>query len=172
MVEKDMIMLLRHKRHDWMNQIQLIHGYASLGKHDRLMNQLEDLRTESEYERRILNSDAVKFPLWLLSFNWNHEQFRLKYIVKDELDLSRHDEELTALAKRMVEWIGEHKVEGELYEGTVHLYQGFDSNSIGLSWEWEGQLHNGESLKQRLNNEGFIATVFDDQELSIEMMIG
>ncbi|WP_231572563.1 Spo0B domain-containing protein [Halobacillus sp. BBL2006] len=171
-MEKEIITLLRHKRHDWMNQIQLIQGYASLGKQERLMDQIEELITESEYERKLLNSNAVQFPLWLLSFNWNHEQFRLKYVVKDELDLSRHDEKLTALAKRMLELIDDHTLEDELYEGTVHLYQGFDSGSIGLSWEWEGQLHNGESLKQRLNNEGFIATVFEDQELSIEMMIG
>lgn len=61
MDDKEIITLLRHKRHDWMNQIQLLQGYASLGKQERLLDQIDDIKEEAENERRILNSDAVVF---------------------------------------------------------------------------------------------------------------
>lgn len=171
MSEKDVISLLRHKRHDWMNQIQLIHGYATLGKQDRLMDQLEQLREESEHERRLLNSHASHFPMWLITFNWNHEQFRIQYKVNDRVDLSRHDRRLTACGKRMIEIMNEFKMADVLYEGTLHIHQGYETDSVGLSWEWTGLLKESDDLKRHLNDEGFIATIFEDEELSIEMMI-
>ena len=167
-----MITVLRHKRHDWMNQIQLIQGYASLGKQDRLMEQLEEVKEEAEQERRLLNSGAPHFSLWLLSFNWKQEQFRLRFQLKEEdIDLSRHDSVIIAYVKRMLELLDAYKVEGELYEGTLFVYQGYQPSTFSLSWEWEGPFLHAEELKQKLDQEGFISTMFEDRELSIEMTI-
>ncbi|MCA0982616.1 Spo0B domain-containing protein [Halobacillus yeomjeoni] len=171
MSEKEMISLLRHKRHDWMNQIQLIHGYATLGRQDRLMDQIDQLREESEQERRLLNSHSHDFSLWLITFNWKHDQFRVKYSIHEDIDLSRHDETLTAYGRRMIDLMSLHITEEALYEGSVHIYQGYESQTLSLSWEWNGFFKDAEGLKQRLNEEGFIATVFENEELSIEMMI-
>ena len=170
MEEKEIITLLRHKRHDWMNQIQLIQGYASLGKQDLLLSQLEEVKEEAEEERKLLNSDALQFQLWLLSFNWVHKAYRIRYFLKDDVDLSRHDQKLTAYGKRMIEIMDGHIGKYELYEGTLTIYMG-GQGTLGLSWEWEGFFHHPDGLKEELNNEGFIATIFESKELSIEMSI-
>ncbi|SFJ16800.1 stage 0 sporulation protein B (sporulation initiation phosphotransferase) [Halobacillus dabanensis] len=170
MEEKDIIALLRHKRHDWMNQIQLIQGYASLGKQDRLLSQIEEVKEEAEEERKLLNSDALLFPLWLLAFNWVHKAYRLRYFIRNEVDLSRHDQKLTAYGKRMIEILDEHIGNEDLYEGILTIYVG-GQDTLGLSWEWEGLFHDPGLLKEKLNEEGFIATIFESKELSIEMTI-
>ncbi|MGP4061577.1 Spo0B domain-containing protein [Halobacillus sp. H74] len=170
MDEKEIIALLRHKRHDWMNQIQLIQGYASLGNQDRLMVQIEEVKEEAEEERKLLNSDAEQFPLWLFTFNWVHRSYRIRYFLKEEVDLSRHDHKLKAYAKRMLELMDGHIEEDELYEGTVTIYVGGQA-AVGMSWEWDGPFRHPADLKKKLNEEGFIATIFDSRELSIEMTI-
>ncbi|ELK45715.1 Spo0B domain-containing protein [Halobacillus sp. ACCC02827] len=170
MGEQDIITVLRHKRHDWMNQIQLIHGYASLGKQDKLMEQIEEVKEEAEEERKLLNSHAGAFSIWLLTFNWTHDSYRVKFSFVDDVDLSRHDQRLTAYGIRMIQLMDEHTVPGELYEGVLTIYVG-GQNALGLSWEWEGPFINGDDLKQKLNHEGFIVTLFDNKELSIEMTI-
>ncbi|MEC3882616.1 sporulation initiation phosphotransferase [Halobacillus litoralis] len=170
MEEKEIIELLRHKRHDWMNQIQLLQGYATLGKQDRLLSQMEEIKEEAEEERKLLNSHSLHFSLWLLSFNWVHKTYRLRYFIRGEVDLSRHDHTLFAYGKRMIEIMDGHIGNEELYEGTCTIYVG-GQDTLGLSWEWEGLFHKPERLKETLNKEGFIATIFDSKELSIEMTI-
>ncbi|WP_264188325.1 Spo0B domain-containing protein [Halobacillus litoralis] len=168
MEEKEIIALLRHKRHDWMNQIQLLQGYASLGKQDRLLQQMEEVKEEAEEERKLLNSDADHFSLWLITFNWIHKTYRLKYFLTQQIDLSRHDQQLIAYATRMLEIMDDHIEKDELYECKLTIYVGAQE-TVGLSWEWEGPFHTSEALIEKLNNEGFIATIFERKELSVEM---
>ncbi|MCA1021721.1 Spo0B domain-containing protein [Halobacillus litoralis] len=170
MEEKEIIGLLRHKRHDWMNQIQLIQGYASLGKHDRLMDLLDTVKAESEEERKLLNAEASAFPLWLLTFNWIYASFRLTYSLEQGLDLSSHDQTLTAYGRRLMEIMEKHKDADELYEGTVTLYRG-GQGALGLSWEWDGRFPDPEPMLKALQEEGCIASIYDRKELSIEMTI-
>ncbi|WP_281658284.1 Spo0B domain-containing protein [Halobacillus sp. Cin3] len=170
MEEKEIIGLLRHKRHDWMNQIQLIQGYASLGKHDRLMDLLDTVKAESEEERRLLNTEADEFSLWLLTFNWSYQSFRLTYSLEQGLDLSSHDQTLAAYGRRMMEIMEKYKDKDELYEGTVTLYRG-GQGALGLSWEWDGRFPDPDSVLESLQDEGFVASIYDRKELSIEMTI-
>ncbi|MCA1009811.1 Spo0B domain-containing protein [Halobacillus halophilus] len=171
MDDKEIITLLRHKRHDWMNQIQLLQGYASLGKQERLLDQIEDIKNEAENERRILNSDAVVFPIWLISFNWKYDYYRIKYSLSEDVDLSRHDQKLQACGERMIELMNDYRVEDELYEGSVQIYKGIDEHSLGVSWEWDGRFRHIDTFLKELNQAGFIATILEERELSIEMMI-
>ncbi|MFQ3542639.1 Spo0B domain-containing protein [Halobacillus rhizosphaerae] len=171
MSNQRIISLLRHKRHDWMNQIQLIQGYASLGKQDKLLEQLDEIKEEAEQERRLLNSQAAAFSIWLLSFNWTYSQYRLTFFMKDEVDLSSHDLDITAYGRRMIELMTEHNVEGELYEGSLHIYSSGSPGSTGLSWEWEGQFKSLSELQKKLSHEGFIVSIFGERELSVEMTI-
>ncbi|UOQ46259.1 Spo0B domain-containing protein [Halobacillus salinarum] len=171
MENHNFISLLRHKRHDWMNQIQLLQGYATLGKQDKLLEQIDELKAEAEQEHRLLNSKADTFSLWLLSFNSSHSQYRLVFYIKDEVDLSRHDLTITAYSRRMIELMEEHNVEGELYEGTLHIYNSGNNEAPGLSWEWEGAFRDLPELQKKLSKEGFIVSIFEGRELSVEMMI-
>ncbi|WP_163526471.1 Spo0B domain-containing protein [Halobacillus ihumii] len=170
MSKEEIIAILRHKRHDWMNQIQLIQGYASMGKIDKLQLQLNRISQESEQERRLLNSGAYEFSVWLLTFNWNQEQYRLVYSIHENVDLPRHDQKVTAYAKRLLTLLDEFSIKDELYEGSVQIYQGINSGQLGISWEWKGTFSDPGRLNRVLEEEGFIAYCEED-ELSIEMTI-
>ncbi|WP_245807711.1 Spo0B domain-containing protein [Halobacillus massiliensis] len=165
---QEVIHLLRHKRHDWMNQIQLIQGYITMGKMDRLEHQVNQIVQEAEEERKLLNSSAYEFSLWLLSFNWENEQYRLKYLVNADVDLSRHDHKLLAYAKRMMNILDEHSHSEELYEGTLEIHQPDDSK-FKLSWNWNGLFL--VEVEEALSGEGFLTAHDPGYELSIEMMI-
>ncbi|UOR12169.1 Spo0B domain-containing protein [Halobacillus amylolyticus] len=145
MSKEEMIAILRHKRHDWMNQIQLIQGYASMGKIDKVQAQVDKIIQESEQERRLLNSSACDFSLWLLTFNWNQDQYRLEYTIQRDVDLPRHDQSLTAYAKRLLTLMDEFREKDELYEGSVQVYQGVEPHQLGVSWEWRGLLQHQNS---------------------------
>ncbi|UOQ93861.1 Spo0B domain-containing protein [Halobacillus shinanisalinarum] len=170
MSKEEMIAILRHKRHDWMNQIQLIQGYASMGKVDKVQVQVDKIIQDSEQERRLLNSSAYEFSLWLLTFNLNQDQYRLTYTIQLDVDLPIFDKKLTAYAKRLLTLMDEFRKKDELYEGRVQMYQRLGTHQLGVSWEWKGAFIAPERLETKLNDEGFIA-FYDGDELSVEMTI-
>ncbi|MFD2926100.1 Spo0B domain-containing protein [Halobacillus naozhouensis] len=170
MSKEEIIAILRHKRHDWMNQIQLVQGYASMGKMDKLQIQLNKISHDSEQERRLLNSGAYEFTVWLLTFNWTQEQYRLVYTIQNNVDLPRHDQKMTAYAKRLLILLDEFSKKDELYEGSVQVYQGAGSHQLGITWEWKGNFTYPMQLNKKLEQEGFIAFCEED-ELSVEMTI-
>ncbi|WP_173916016.1 Spo0B domain-containing protein [Halobacillus sp. Marseille-Q1614] len=169
MENQEVVHLLRHKRHDWMNQMQLIQGYVAMGKMDRLQHQVNQVITEAEEERKLLNTSAYEFSLWLLTFNWEYERFRITYWVNTEVDLSRHDRKLLACAQRMLAILDEHSHSEELYEGTLEIHQGNASEQVKLSWNWSGAF--SDNVIAELKKESFLTAHEPGYELSIEMMI-
>ena len=51
--QDDWIACLNVKRHDWLNHIQVIRGYLTLKKHDRLQPYLEHIMSEIEQESKM-----------------------------------------------------------------------------------------------------------------------
>ncbi|MFC7060765.1 Spo0B domain-containing protein [Halobacillus seohaensis] len=173
MNDKDIIHILRHKRHDWMNQLQLVDGYASMGKMDRMKEQLDKIITDAEQERRLLNSSAYHFSIWLLTFNWENQQCRLSYVINEDIDLSRHDEQLVAYANQTLDILNEHCLFGELYEGTIQIKknQQQEKENVVVSWDWLGSFKDEPLLMEKLYNKGFSASLDTGSELSIEITI-
>src|SRR5690625_449462 len=53
-------------RHDLMNDLQLIQGYASMGKNDKSNEKLKQFIHKLNMERQLQTLDAPEFTLWLI----------------------------------------------------------------------------------------------------------
>ncbi|MFG6148384.1 Spo0B domain-containing protein [Halobacillus sp. B23F22_1] len=163
---KEILHILRHKRHDWMNQIQLLQGYASMDKMERVKEQLYQIIEQSEHERRLLNSGAENFTLWLLTFNWSHSHYQLTYLLDGDVDLSSHDDQLTAYAEKVITVLNEHSSSDELYEGFIHFLK--TKEKFEINWSWTGEFKDTADLADKLtNDEGMTVFVDHHHELKI-----
>ncbi|MCP3030445.1 Spo0B domain-containing protein [Halobacillus sp. A1] len=171
MDENEVLHLLQHKRHDWMNQIQLVQGYASMGKMERVKEQLRRIIDESEHERRLMNSSAVHFALWLITFNSRHSYYRLAYVINNDVDLSRHDEQLVAYANQTIKAMDEFNVHEELYEGTLQLSDNEENAGITLSWNWTGAFTKEKELIKQLEDIGYRMAYINGSDLYLELTI-
>ncbi|MCP3025547.1 Spo0B domain-containing protein [Halobacillus sp. A5] len=169
MESHEVLHILRHKRHDWMNQIQLVHGYASMGKMDRVKEHLYQIIEHSEQERRLLNSGADHFSLWLLTFNWNHSHYQLSYLIEKDVDLSSHDDQLISYAGRVLTKMDEHRVSDELYEGILQVFN--EDKYVMLNWTWAGEFMNSENLANHLRGMGITVSAPQPHEITLKWKI-
>lgn len=93
--EWNVVEVLSHSRHDWLNKIQLLKGNLSLNKIDRVKEIIEEIVHESQNESHLANLKMHKFAGLLMTYNWEQHHFRLEYeIVGDVKDYSRYDDSL------------------------------------------------------------------------------
>lgn len=51
----ELIHLLSHSRHDWMNKLQLIKGNLTLKKYDRVFEIIDEVVIEAQHESKLSN---------------------------------------------------------------------------------------------------------------------
>ncbi|GLB58357.1 sporulation initiation phosphotransferase B [Cytobacillus sp. NCCP-133] len=95
-MEKDwnMIEVLRHARHDWLNKIQLIKGNLSLNKVDRAKEIIDEIVVEAQQEAKLTNLNLPEFASLLFTYNWENHSFQLEYEVLDDAMAGRLDDRI------------------------------------------------------------------------------
>ncbi|MEC0493137.1 sporulation initiation phosphotransferase B [Bacillus glycinifermentans] len=98
----ELIHLLSHSRHDWMNKLQLIKGNLTLKKYDRVFEIIDEVVIEAQHESKLSNLKISRFAYDLLTFNWTAHSLTLEYEVIGEVrDLSAYDEKLVILIRKL-----------------------------------------------------------------------
>jgi stage 0 sporulation protein B (sporulation initiation phosphotransferase) len=94
--EWNMIEVLRHSRHDWLNKLQLIKGNLDLNRIDRAKTIIDEIVIESQHETKLSNLHIPVFASLLLRANWENNIFRLEYeVLQDFGQLKINEVELT-----------------------------------------------------------------------------
>ncbi|GGB28297.1 hypothetical protein F3157_00730 [Virgibacillus dakarensis] len=122
MGEKEMVDLLRLYRHDLMNDLQIVQGYASMGKLDKVKTKIAECMDRFYEERKLMSLGAPKFALWLIQVNSIHANIRLTYYINMEnIHLQAIDDTLVKYCQSAIDLLGELLDNMELYNGELHL---------------------------------------------------
>lgn len=73
----ELIRYMNLKRHDWLNHIQVLMGYLSLNRPDRMQSYLQRLMTEAEQERYISDLGYAPLTHYLLTRRFIHQDIEL-----------------------------------------------------------------------------------------------
>ncbi|MEL3974529.1 Spo0B C-terminal domain-containing protein [Rossellomorea oryzaecorticis] len=95
---------LRHARHDWMNDLQLIKGNLELNRIERARQVIDTMVITAQNESKLSNLKLPSLAEWILTYNWSTHMVKLEFEVgqtgsTDRLD----DEKLVFLCKEMLE---------------------------------------------------------------------
>lgn len=102
--EWEIVDILSHSRHDWMNKLQLIKGNLSLQKYDRVNEIIERIVIEAQQESKLSNLKMPSFSSFLMTFNWHSHHFVLEYeIIGNVLSLEAYDLSITKWSKDFLE---------------------------------------------------------------------
>ena len=89
----DAVDLLRHVRHDWLNQLQLIKGNLMLNKPARAEKVIDEIIVRAKQDAKLTSLNMPDLAGILLTFNWGSHRFLLDYeVVGEERDLSTFEE--------------------------------------------------------------------------------
>lgn len=119
--EWDTIEVLRHARHDWMNQLQLIKGNLSLNKVDRAEEIIEEIIMGARQDAKLSNLHLPHFASSLLTCNWENHFFQLEYEVIDSQNLHRLDDQ------QLASWTN------QLFETLDHCIEPFQENHLSVT---------------------------------------
>lgn len=92
----DILQILGHSRHDWLNFVQLIKGNLELKKYDRVEAIIQETIQQTQYESKLSNLHLPQFASELLLFNWkNSHNFQIKFeVVGTTQNLCQFEESL------------------------------------------------------------------------------
>jgi stage 0 sporulation protein B (sporulation initiation phosphotransferase) len=82
--KEEFINHMKHYRHDWLNHIQIIKGYLSLGKVDVAQKFLDHVIINSHYESKISQLGNVDLAYHLLTYNWTQDRVVLEVEIEDD----------------------------------------------------------------------------------------
>jgi len=92
----DIIEVLRHSRHDWLNRLQLIKGNLDLNRMDRAKEYINEIVIEAQHETKLSNFKMHGFASLLLKANWEGHSFLLEYeVLNDDKAEKINDQGLT-----------------------------------------------------------------------------
>lgn len=170
----DVVRLLSHTRHDWLNRIQLIKGYTQLGDTEKVNEYIDFIVQEARKETHVSNLLCEQFVSFILTYNWNQHPFVLEYEVEGEVrDIPIFDEELYQFATLFFKEIdcrissfetSQMTITIQLTEEDVRFYFDFFGKLTSIE-ELEKWLKEQEVLNRLTIGELTITT----EELSVEL---
>ncbi|MDQ0269898.1 sporulation initiation phosphotransferase B [Cytobacillus purgationiresistens] len=123
----DIIEVLRHARHDWLNKIQLIKGNLALNKVDRAKEIIDEIVVEAQQEAKLSNLHLPEFASLLFTYNWENHMFQLEYDVLEGYKCDRLDD------SRLAEWTK------SFFSLLNRAIQPFNDNHLSVSIEPQKQ---------------------------------
>ncbi|PKR79112.1 hypothetical protein CEY16_05000 [Halalkalibacillus sediminis] len=95
MKDSDVLELLRHYRHDLLNDLQLIQGFASMGKYEYSNKKIQALIKRLSSERLLQAIESQEFPLWLFNEKYTNENLTIEFYIEDiGEELKHHDHQM------------------------------------------------------------------------------
>ncbi|NPC93537.1 sporulation protein [Bacillus sp. WMMC1349] len=170
----ELVHLLSHSRHDWMNKLQLIKGNLTLKKYDRVFEIIEEAVIEAQHESKLSNLKIPRFAYELLTFNWKARSLTLEYEVLGEVrDLSSYDDKLVCLIGQLLRIFDESVLKGTDNHLTITLQIDRSDVNFVIFLDFHGVFTSLTKLKefQRSQEDFYDIKQFDvsDHECLVEI---
>ncbi|AOM82471.1 Spo0B domain-containing protein [Salisediminibacterium beveridgei] len=132
--------ILSHSRHDWLNQIQLIDGYLSLGHTDKAKQVIQRVVAQSLNESELMKMKAPSFIEDVLTFNWYDHAFTLSFEAIVEQDWSSVDGLLSDCLRSLADILDAHSETGSEQDMAMMIQDG-DQKQVTFHFQGKLQLH-------------------------------
>ncbi|MEH7481242.1 sporulation initiation phosphotransferase B [Neobacillus drentensis] len=172
--EWDIVEVLRHSRHDWLNRLQLIKGNLDLNRIDRAKAVIDEIIIEAQHESRLTNLKMPLFASLLLKANWENPSFKLEYeVLQDSESLQINEEQITKWTCLFFECLNEAI---EAFQEN-HLSISIDPQSEGVRFffDFSGIIIKSELIEAFLADPKILLDVvakeFSESELAVEVFI-
>lgn len=171
--EIDIVNILSHSRHDWMNKLQLIKGNLSLERYDRVQEIVEEIVIEAQQESKLCNLNIPLFASYLMTFNWSNRRFLLEYeVLGDTRNIAQYDEPIAQWSKKFLDILdnvadqtGENRVcitihTGHKSEETVRFFFDFEGiiNDIEQIANWRHEIDHSPICIEEFNIQTYQVT--------------
>ncbi|NRD75982.1 Spo0B domain-containing protein [Bacillus sp. BRMEA1] len=170
----DIIEVLRHSRHDWLNKLQIIKGNLDLNRMDRAKAVINDIVIEAQHETKLSNLPMPRFASFLLKANWDQNAFKLEYeVLDDQESLKIQDELLTNWTELFFSCLN-HSIE-LFHENNLSITIEPQSDGIRFFFDFSGIIIHNEQIEKFLTEHKVMLDItvkeFFENELALEVFM-
>jgi stage 0 sporulation protein B (sporulation initiation phosphotransferase) len=170
--EWDIVEVLRHSRHDWLNRLQLIKGNLDLNRIDRAKAYINEIVIETQHESRLSNLHLPIFSSLLFKSNWENHLFQLEYEVLNDLEAVEINDEI------LFNWTNsfficlDQAIEA-FQENHLSITIQPQSDGVRFFFDFSGIIIKKELIEQFLNSSEIQCVVkeFSESELGLEVFM-
>lgn len=175
MKDWDIVKVLRHSRHDWLNRLQLIKGNLDLNRIDRAKEIIDEIIMDTQQEAKLSNLQMTLFAALLLKSNWENYYFQLEYEVLTDTDSLKIDDSL--VTKWTSSFFSELNSVVEPF-GENHLSITIEVKTGGVSFffDFSGIISKKEQFEQYLKDQksesiNLVVKEFTENEFALEIFM-
>ena len=100
--EWDVLEVLKHYRHDWLNKLQLIKGNLDIGRTEKAATIIDEIIQQSRNESHLSNMNIPDLATRLITFNWEEHPYLLTVeTITGDKDWSQHESEIKTFLDEM-----------------------------------------------------------------------
>lgn len=152
MREWNVIEVLRHARHDWLNRLQLIKGYIALGNLEKVDEIMNEIIHAAEQELKLSNLTLSKFVSLLLTFNWEQHSFVLHYEVSSPRKLTNfNDEKIFQWFSNLFQIIDDYA--DPIVQNDLYIEMNLEDDVLCFFIEFYGIIKETEAINQFLHKQ-------------------
>jgi stage 0 sporulation protein B (sporulation initiation phosphotransferase) len=168
--EWDIVEVLRHSRHDWLNRLQLIKGNLDLNRIDRAKAYINEIVIEAQHESKLSNFHLPKFASLLLKSNWESHLFQLEYEVLNDLEAVEINDNILSNWTKSFFICLDQAIEA-FQENHLSITIQPESNGVRFFFDFSGIIIKKELIEQFLISSEIEVTVkeFSESELGLEI---
>jgi stage 0 sporulation protein B (sporulation initiation phosphotransferase) len=175
-VDWNIVDILRHSRHDWLNKLQLIKGNLALERMDRVKEIIEEIVIETQNEAKLTNLQFPCLAGYLLTYNWEPHHFILEFeVLGHTYNLEEYDKKLKDWCEKFFTVLdqsigntGENHLSISIHPTDTEVCFFFDFSGIitdtGLLSEWLTFSNGDKAIRITKVN-------VNEQELTVELQV-
>jgi stage 0 sporulation protein B (sporulation initiation phosphotransferase) len=139
--QRQIIELISHYRHDWLNDLQLLFGYVSLKKYDKLEGCMDKIRTKTLQESSIAKLGIPSLVAFLISFRLYYNALALVLEMDEDINLASlplDQEKVSRLVQMTVKLIHAHAVPSLDEPNVLSVQFDLESNALLFDLIYQG----------------------------------
>ncbi|MBW7476229.1 Spo0B domain-containing protein [Paenibacillus oenotherae] len=146
------IATLNHHRHDWMNELQVLYGYIRMGKEDKMVVCVEQIRERMTAESRIARLGIPSLVAYLQSFRTMTHAMELDVEIEGELSLAGLPLDGEQTGEAIIDIINAYRLgtkqgAGDVAKLSVDFVLG--DHSLDVTFHYDGELNDASDWKQK-----------------------
>lgn len=165
----EIIDILRHSRHDWLNVMQLIKGNLALNRPERIEEIIRSVIQQSQNESKLSSLNIPALVADLLTFNWENHCYELEIeVIGDVKDLSHYENELHEWYSQFIKLLDQCCDEGT----ENHLLVTFQllEEEVKIIFDFQGQFKDISVIKSWFESPSSELLVIAEKEISVNEM--
>lgn len=154
--EDQMMNILNHQRHDWMNNLQVLFGYIRMQKYDKLLDYMGKINAKAHQES-LISKLGVPSLIWFYhSYRAESRELSLEFEMDEEINLLKlavDPEMITRLIREVVGLFTESAETASGEPNTLSLSFDVEESGLLLDFVYQGA-YRQEQAEAKLDRMG------------------